>query len=75
MYEKPYGVSREVVYIVLELAEIGDMFEIVANSGAFSEDLTRFYMKKFLSALEYCHNSGVVHRDIKIENCLLNQDY
>ena len=75
MYEKPNGNSREVTYIVLELAEVGDLFDVVANSGAFSEDLTRFYMKRFIEGLQYCHNNGVVHRDIKIENCLLDKDF
>ena len=75
MYEKPNGNSREVTYIVLELAEVGDLFDVVANSGAFSEDLTRYYMKRFIEGLQYCHNNGVVHRDIKIENCLLDKDY
>ena len=61
MYEKPNGNSREVTYIVLELAEVGDLFDVVANSGAFSEDLTRYYMKRFIEGLQYCHNNGVVH--------------
>lgn len=75
MYEKPNGKSREVTYIVLELAEVGDLFDVVANSGAFPESLTRFYMKRFIEGLQYCHNNGVVHRDIKIENCLLDNNF
>ena len=62
-------------YIVLELAEIGDMFEVIANSGAFSEPLARYYFKRFLEGLRYCHSQGVIHRDIKIENALLDAAY
>lgn len=45
MYEKPNGRSKKVMYVVLELAGIGDMFDVVANSGAFEEPLARFYAR------------------------------
>ena len=46
MYEKPNGKkSREVTYIVLELASGGEVFDFVANSGRFEEPIARYYFK------------------------------
>ena len=54
-YNKPSG-SKQVCYIVLELAEIGDMFDVINNSGTFSEPLARYYFKRFLEGLNHCHS-------------------
>jgi serine/threonine protein kinase len=75
MYEKPNGRSKKVMYVVLELAGIGDMFDVVANSGAFEEPMARFYARQFFEGLAYCHENGITHRDIKIENCLMDDEY
>ena len=70
-YQKKDKPSRNVFFIVLEYAGVGDLFDLIAHSGGFSEELTRYYFKQFLEALQYCHERGIAHRDIKIENVLL----
>ena len=70
-YWKKGKQSRWVWFIVLEYAGVGDLFDLIAHSGGFSEELSRFYFKQFLEALQYCHERGIAHRDIKIENVLL----
>ena len=50
------------------------MFDVVAHSGAFDEKLTRYYAQQLLNGINYCHKNGVTHRDIKIENCLMDQE-
>lgn len=74
VYTKAKG-SKNVNYIALELAETGELFDIVAMSGAFSERTARFYMNQFLDGLQSCHNQGIVHRDLKAENLLLDKDF
>lgn len=51
------------------------MFDVVAYGGAFSEPVTRFYFKRFLEALQYIHEKGFAHRDIKIENVIMDSNY
>ena len=44
-YTKPNGKSKMVDYIAMEICEHGELFDFVANSGSFSENVTRFYFK------------------------------
>lgn len=60
---------------MLELALGGELFDFVAISGRFEEDLARYYFKQFLEGLDYCHMKGVAHRDLKPENLLLDQHF
>ena len=71
--KKP-GVERDVLYVVLELAEGGDLFDYVFTYGqGFSEKIARFYFAKLIDALDFMHANNVVHRDLKLENLLLSE--
>lgn len=70
-YQKAKG-SKTVNYIALDLAERGELFDFISNSGPFSEETSRYFFKQFLSGLDYVHKSGVTHRDLKPENLLLD---
>ncbi len=44
-YEKTNGVTKNVTYIVLELATGGELFDFIAQSGRFPEPIARYYFK------------------------------
>ena len=69
------GSESKVYYIALELWEGGDFFNIVCESEAFSEDLARYYFQQMISALEYMHDKGFSHRDMKLDNILLDSKF
>ena len=61
--------------MVLELAENGDARSLLEKFGPFPETLCRFYFGQALNALLYIHSLGYCHRDIKLENILLDADF
>lgn len=63
------------VYIIMEYAENGSLFDIIRAHGYIDETRSRKWFGQLLDALQYCHERGVVHRDIKCENLLLDTDY
>ncbi|XP_003631616.1 serine/threonine-protein kinase SAPK10 isoform X2 [Vitis vinifera] len=58
--------------IVMEYASGGELFERICNAGRFSEDEARFFFQQLVSGVSYCHAMQVCHRDLKLENTLLD---
>ena len=68
--EKSNGAKESVIYIVLELAAGGELFDYVATTGRFQETIARFYFRQLIEGLDYVHQKGIAHRDLKPENLL-----
>ena len=65
--------TAQYLYIVLELVENGSLAAAIKRFGVFSEKLAALYVSQVLRGLVYLHSQGVVHRDIKGGNLLLNK--
>ncbi|KAM4700905.1 testis-specific serine/threonine-protein kinase 3 [Discoglossus pictus] len=61
------------IYMVMELAEGGDIFEWIVQNGAMPEERVRILFRQLVEAIRYLHSQGVAHRDLKCENALLDQ--
>ncbi|NWY00885.1 TSSK3 kinase, partial [Nothoprocta ornata] len=59
------------IYLVMELAEDGDIFDRVLHEGPLPERRARALFQQLVEAIGYCHGCGVAHRDLKCENALL----
>lgn len=59
------------IYLVMELAEDGDIFDYVAHEGPLPEHRAKAIFRQLVEAIQYCHSCGVAHRDLKCENALL----
>ena len=68
------GKKIPVFYLVFELITGGEIFDYIAIGGRFSEKVARYYFKKLVNALIYLYNKGYVHRDIKAENILMDEN-
>ncbi|KAK0085206.1 hypothetical protein PV326_005996 [Microctonus aethiopoides] len=59
---------------VMEYVNGGELFFHLSRSRIFSEERTRFYGAEIISALGYLHSQGIIYRDLKLENLLLDKD-
>eukprot|EP00276_Gloeochaete_wittrockiana_P003571 CAMPEP_0184659198 /NCGR_PEP_ID=MMETSP0308-20130426/28714_1 /TAXON_ID=38269 /ORGANISM="Gloeochaete witrockiana, Strain SAG 46.84" /LENGTH=752 /DNA_ID=CAMNT_0027098847 /DNA_START=254 /DNA_END=2512 /DNA_ORIENTATION=+ len=66
--------TEDNVCLVMELCGGGSLYEqsMLTPEHPFDEDLARFYFMQLVDGLAYCHASGVVHRDLRLENLLLD---
>jgi serine/threonine-protein kinase Chk1 len=62
------------VWMALELAEGGDLFDKIEADEGVAEDVAHLYFTQLVSAIRWCHGKGVAHRDIKPENMLLSKN-
>lgn len=62
------------VCFVMEYANGGELFFHLSRERSFSEERTRFYGAEIVSALGYLHSEGIIYRDLKLENLLLDKD-
>ncbi|CAL9782345.1 unnamed protein product [Musa acuminata subsp. burmannicoides] len=58
--------------IVMEYAAGGELFERICDAGRFSEDEARYFFQQLISGVSYCHFRQICHRDLKLENTLLD---
>jgi serine/threonine protein kinase len=57
--------KTRVAYVTQELISGGELFDYVTNTGAFSPEICRYYLKQMLLGLHYLHSNGICHRDLK----------
>ncbi|CAD8166494.1 unnamed protein product [Paramecium pentaurelia] len=60
--------------IFLEYVSGGSVLTMIKRFGKFKESLIKVYLKQILLGLNYLHTKGVIHRDIKGANILINQN-
>uniref|UniRef100_A0A8C7Y056 non-specific serine/threonine protein kinase n=1 Tax=Oryzias sinensis TaxID=183150 RepID=A0A8C7Y056_9TELE len=66
--------SRDKIVIVMEFASRGELYDYIQERRRLPEAEARSIFRQITSAVHYCHKNGVVHRDLKLENILLDQD-
>ncbi|XP_038596060.1 NUAK family SNF1-like kinase 1 isoform X1 [Tachyglossus aculeatus] len=65
--------NRDKLILVMEYASNGELYDYINNRGQISENEARGFFRQIVSAVHYCHKKGVVHRDLKLENILLDE--
>ncbi len=66
-----YFEDPKYVYLVLELCTGGELFDRIISNKYYNEEDARVIFRQIMTALHYCHISGVVHRDLKPENFIM----
>jgi BR serine/threonine kinase len=68
-----YLESPRHLYIVVEYASRGELFDYLVENRTLSEDAARPFLRQLIYGLEYLHSLGICHRDLKPENILLDE--
>ena len=58
----------------MELCAGGDLLSYVRRRKKLDETLAKYLFKQAAKSLAYCHTHNVLHRDIKLENLLLDEE-
>lgn len=64
--------NKDKIVIVMEYASRGDLYDYICDKRNISEREARHFFRQIVSAVHYCHQNGIVHRDLKLENILLD---
>jgi len=64
--------SKSKLYFCVDYVNGGELFFHLQKERRFGESRVRFYAAEITSALEYLHGMGIIYRDLKPENCLLD---
>jgi len=62
------------LYHIMEYLPLCDLFQRISAVGALSESVTKNYTAQLVLALDYIHESGFVHNDIKLEHLLIDKE-
>ncbi|KAG1655064.1 putative serine/threonine-protein kinase [Nymphon striatum] len=66
--------SKKHLFIVSDFIEHGELLTMWKEHGKFPENIVKLFIAELAIALDFLHNAGVIYRDLKMENILLDSD-
>ena len=69
-----YEKENDNINIVMELIDGQELFSKLMKETRFSEQNTAIIMYQIFSSIKYCHDNGIIHRDIKAENIIVQDE-
>ncbi|KAJ1800533.1 Suppressor of Sensor Kinase (SLN1) [Coemansia sp. RSA 2399] len=71
-----YGIEvhRDKVYLFMDLCTKGSLAQLIKDQGRLDEETVQLYVTQMLRGIQYLHQAGICHRDIKSDNTLLDEN-
>ena len=69
-----YEKENDNINIIMELVDGQELFSKLMKENHFSEKQTAIIMYQIFSSIKYCHDNGIIHRDIKAENIIIQDE-
>ena len=71
--------TKKHFYIIMEYCNGGELSQTLEKyqkkyGHSFPEEIVQHFMRQIINAFEYIHKSKIIHRDIKLENILINYE-
>lgn len=66
--------TEKTLYLVMEYITKGEVREFIVKKGRMKENVARQMFRQIVSAVQYLHSKNIVHRDLKAENLLLDNN-
>ena len=68
-----FETNKHIIF-VMELCSGGDLLNYVRKRRKLTEDYAKAIFKQILDALHYCHRKNILHRDVKLDNIILDSE-
>ena len=65
--------NEDFVYFVMPVALGGELYDLVDKRKRLDEQTIIYYAVQIIDAIGYLHNKNIIHRDLKLENILLDE--
>ena len=64
----------KLIYLIMEYCAKGDLLNYISHHGQLTENQARIIFREILQAVDYLHRIPLAHRDLKLENILLDEN-